>query len=146
MRRLMGFQSPVYRKTRTNKTSLFLLPGQIYGRTTQRAAQPSNPPALRSQVWDAGRGLLSYARSHAEDHMAPGNQWCNVNWRKGKDEIMLYDCPAKITSWIIIKGHWQGRLLNVHAFIVSSLQGGTQHHGARADFLRHNRQSTFNHK
>lgn len=55
--------------------------------------------------------------------MAPGNQWCNVNWREGKDEITLYDCPVKITSLMIIKGHSQGRLLNVDAFIVSPLQG-----------------------
>lgn len=47
----------------------------------------------------------------------------NVNWQEGKDEIMLYDCPVKITSLIIIKGHSQGRLLNVDAFIVSPLQG-----------------------
>lgn len=38
VRRLMGFLSPVSRKTRANKTSLFLLPGQTYGRTAQRAA------------------------------------------------------------------------------------------------------------
>lgn len=61
--------------------------------------------------------------------MAPGNQWCNVNWREGKNEITLYDCPVKITSLIIIKGHSQGRLLNVDAFIVSLLQGDAASQG-----------------
>lgn len=61
--------------------------------------------------------------------MAAGNQWCNANWREGKNEIMLYDCPVKITSLIIIKGHSQGRLLNGDAFIVSLLQGDAASQG-----------------